>query len=203
MLAALSIAVVAFVSTNIDGMLVLVGFLADPTYRTRTVVLGEYLGIGALVSVSLACALLVVAMPGEYVGLLGIAPIVIGLAKLRAAWQEQRDGAAPQRGGRAGRSKVLAVAGVTIANGGDNLGTYIPLFATSTTVHLLATVAVFAAMAALWCALAHLLVQHHALGALIRRWGSCALPFVLIVLGAYMLWQSGSVGLLHGGGAAS
>ena len=122
MIAALGIAVIAFASTNIDGMLVLVGFLADPTYHTRTVVLGEYLGIGALVSASLACTLLAVAIPGEYVGLLGFAPMIIGLAKLWIARRQQSDDMAPRRADHANSSKVLAVAAVTIANGGDNLG---------------------------------------------------------------------------------
>jgi cadmium resistance protein CadD (predicted permease) len=57
-LATLAVSVVAFASTNVDDVSVLLGFFADPAFRARHVVLGQYLGIGALVAVSLVCSLI-------------------------------------------------------------------------------------------------------------------------------------------------
>jgi cadmium resistance protein CadD (predicted permease) len=50
------VSVAAFASTNIDDIFVLLGFFSAPAFRTRHVVLGQYLGIGALVAVSLVCS---------------------------------------------------------------------------------------------------------------------------------------------------
>src|SRR5688500_5314863 len=48
-LATVGLAIVLFVATNIDDVLVLLGFFADPGFRARHIVVGQYLGIGALV----------------------------------------------------------------------------------------------------------------------------------------------------------
>lgn len=36
-----------FVSTNIDGVFVLLGFFADPRFKAKHVVIGQYFGIAA------------------------------------------------------------------------------------------------------------------------------------------------------------
>ena len=41
-LALIGLAVVVFVSTNIDDVFVLIGFFADKNYRARDVVVGQY-----------------------------------------------------------------------------------------------------------------------------------------------------------------
>jgi cadmium resistance protein CadD (predicted permease) len=80
------------------------------------------------------------------------------------------------------------VAGVTIANGGDNIGIYVPLFASSSTLaEIITLVAIFLAVTAVWCALAYYLVNHQLIATRLRRVGHIVLPFVLIGLGAYIL----------------
>jgi len=81
----------------------------------------------------------------------------------------------------------LAVAAVTVANGADNLGVYIPLFATADVAALAVYGAVFAAQLALWCAGARWLVHHPSAGALLRHWGPGAAPWVLIGIGLWIL----------------
>ena len=49
------------------------GFFADPAFRPRQIVLGQYLGIAALVAASLAALL----VPRAYVGLTGLLPLAI------------------------------------------------------------------------------------------------------------------------------
>src|SRR5688572_25085563 len=46
------LAVVLFISTNIDDIVLLVAFLANPKFRTREVVSGQLGGIGALYAFS-------------------------------------------------------------------------------------------------------------------------------------------------------
>jgi cadmium resistance protein CadD (predicted permease) len=96
---------------------------------------------------------------------------------------------------RAG-GNILTVAIATLANGGDNLSIYTPLFATRSAVEIAAIGLVFALMTALWCVVGHWLVHHPALGAPIRRYGQRAVPFILIGLGALILYRAGTLNLL-------
>jgi cadmium resistance protein CadD (predicted permease) len=187
----LVIAVSAFAATNVDGMLVLIGFFSDPRVRDRHVVVGEFLGMAALVLASLACALTARALPEDWIGLFGLVPIALGVQRLMALFRGQPEEDSllqPARGG------VLPVAAVTVSNGGDNFSTYAPLFASMSAPQLCATVLVFAAMAGLWCFAARALVTRPRLGRSVRRWGPRLLPFVLIALGIRILAATGWLG---------
>lgn len=196
MLATLAVSVVAFASTNVDDIFVLLGFFAAPHFRARHVVLGQYLGISALVAVSLVCSLIALVIPPAYIGLLGLLPIGIGVKKLWETWRGQGDDAEGDRPAPAAH-KILAVAAVTAANGGDNIGVYVPLFATRSLDERLVIIAVFAGMTALWCLVAHHLVNHRALGAPIRRYGHWLLPWVLIAIGIAILLENDTLLVLH------
>jgi len=87
--AALGVAVVVFASTNVDDVFVLAAFFADPRLRVRAIVLGQFLGIGALVAASAAAACAWLAMPDGYPALLGVVPLALGLQKL---WGLRRSG---------------------------------------------------------------------------------------------------------------
>jgi cadmium resistance protein CadD (predicted permease) len=191
MLSTALIAIVAFVSTNIDDIFVLVGFFSTSSYSRRDVVVGQFLGIGFLILVSVVLALLSVAFAPEYVGLLGFLPIAIGLKRL---WSSEDQISNETK--KSSVSKTLSVAGVTVANGGDNLGTYVPLFATISAAQVSLTVIIFAIMTALWCYLGYLFVHNRMVGLQIRTWGRRALPFVLISLGVYILWKTNSFSLI-------
>lgn len=84
--------------------------------------------------------------------------------------------------------------GVTLANGRDNVGVYIPLFATAPG-GIPIYVAAFAVMTAVWCGLGYFVVNNPLLGAQMRRYGHVLLPLVLIALGLYIL--SGAVALVR------
>ena len=118
---------------------------------------------------SLVCAFVAIVIPTQYIGLLGPAPIAIGARKLRTGWRD-RPAWKPDHTRTDGR-RALTVAEVTTANGGDNLGVYIPMFATSTKPALTVTITVFMVLTGLWCAVAHFLVGDPSLGTPPRRWG--------------------------------
>jgi cadmium resistance protein CadD (predicted permease) len=196
LLSDLGVGLAAFVSTNIDDIFLLAAFFADSRLRRRSIVVGQYLGIGALVLASALAALLALALPAGWVALLGCVPLFLGIRMLLALRADTGDGecggdephsrewwigAKPNL-----RSQALAVAGVTIANGGDNIGVYVPLFATAPDA-IAAYALVFAVMTGIWCVLGFALVNNRILGATIRRYGQAILPVVLIALGIYIL----------------
>lgn len=85
----------------------------------------------------------------------------------------------------------MTVAAVTVANGGDNIAVYAPLFAGMTRTAWPLLGVVFAVLTALWCAVGLLLVRHPTLGPPLRRVARPVLPWVLVALGLYILLSSG------------
>jgi cadmium resistance protein CadD (predicted permease) len=187
-LALLSVSLTVFASTNLDDLVLLAAWFADPTLRARTIVLGQLLGIGALVAASAAAALLALAVPDGWPALLGVVPFGIGVSKAwalrRPAVNDDEDDARPAPA--SARWQAFAVAAVTIANGGDNLAVYIPLFAQQP-AHIPLHAAAFALMTLLWCALSRALVTHRAIGERLRRHGHVVVPVVLMALGLWIL----------------
>lgn len=196
LLVVVGVAAVLFVSTNIDDIFVLVTFFADPAYRPRQVVVGQFLGMCALIALSVVGSLLALLAPGEYIGVLGLVPFALGVMKLL---DMRRGGDAEARalGNRSG-GRWLAVALVTVANGGDNIGAYVPVFATRTPVEVSITVVVFLALTAGWCFLGHALVSHPHVGPAVRRIAGPLTPFVLMAIGVAIVIESRAYRLVIG-----
>ncbi|MFF4849808.1 cadmium resistance transporter [Streptomyces sp. NPDC001194] len=100
---------------------------------TRKIVLGQYLGFTAILAVAVAVAAAFGApfLPESAIPYLGLLPLALGLKAAWQAWKHRNedgddDGEAPQGG-----PTTMAVAAVTFANGGDNIGVYVPVFATA------------------------------------------------------------------------
>jgi cadmium resistance transport/sequestration family protein len=195
-LATVGLAIALFVATNIDDVLVLLGFFANPDFRARHIVVGQYLGIGALVLVSLIASLVSLVLAPAYVGLLGLLPIAIGVKQLFDLGSDDDDESGDHEGANVGR--ILTVAGITIANGGDNIGVYTPVFATASLAAVIIITVTFAVMIALLVFAAYWLVNHPRLGAPIRRYGHVVTPVVLIAIGLFVLYEAGSFDLIAG-----
>ena len=89
MLETVAVGIVLFASTNIDDIFLTMAFFADPRLDRRAVVAGKFLGIGVIVAVSTAAAACAMAVPPEWVALLGLAPLGLGLHRLWSAWRAQ------------------------------------------------------------------------------------------------------------------
>jgi cadmium resistance protein CadD (predicted permease) len=188
-LSTLGIGIVVFASTNIDDVVLLSAFCADQHVRMRHIVLGQFLEIGALTGASVIAALAALMIPAGWTALLHLIPLGLGVRGFLRD-RAERDGASPlqaeaQQMEPRPPSQVLAVAGVTIANGGDNVGVYIPLFASDTSMIPL-YVTIFAVLTALWCLLDSLLVHNSLFGQHVSRYGGTGLPFVPIALGLHI-----------------
>ena len=185
-LSVLSRAVVAFAASNIDDIFVLTLFFAQKNLKRWHVVAGQYLGLAGLIAVSLSGYFARLVIPRSWIGLLGFAPIVIGIKKL-VDWNH---GIEADTKNEAGRGSVFTVAVVTFANGGDNIGIYVPLFATSDARALIITLIAFGVLIAVWCALAYYLGKHPAVKRIVDRYGHIVVPFVLIGLGVFIIIES-------------
>ena len=194
----IGLAIVLFISTNVDDLVVLIGFFADAGLRPRQVVAGQYLGIAVLFGLSAVGALLSLVISAAYLGLLGMVPIGIGLTRLFLLRSHQpfleKSDAVQSRPGHYGNIVVVAL--VTMSNGGDNVGIYLPAFAVRSASQIVLIAVVFIVMTAVWCLLAYRMVSHPRLGAPLRRYAHIFSPIILIGLGVLILQNAGTLAWL-------
>ena len=186
------IGVVAFAATNVDDIFLLMMFFSSSSIVASNVVAGQYAGIGLLMAISVLGSLITLVVPSSFIALLGFGPIAIGIKKLYGRFRHQQSGEIQtkilNRNGRAIFISVSKVAAVTFADGSDNIGVYVPLFAShGATTEIITLVAIVMVMSGLWCAMGHYVVNHSFLERNIRRFGDLVFPFVLIAIGISVL----------------
>ncbi|HEX6224848.1 MAG TPA: cadmium resistance transporter [Chryseolinea sp.] len=191
----------AFVTTNIDDIFILVLLFSDPKFKKRCIVLGQYLGIATLTGLSFVGSFVGLLIDVKYVGLLGIVPIYIGIKSLvalvRNISEEKEDVTIALNPLKTGSIfQILSVASITIANGGDNISIYVPLYATLTSTGKIAMTVIFLLMTGLWCLLARYISSHPFASKRIEKYGHLVTPFVFILLGIYIMYQSNTLDLL-------
>ncbi|MBC7998071.1 MAG: cadmium resistance transporter [Leptolyngbya sp.] len=86
--------------------------------------------------------------------------------------------------------QTYQVAAVTIANGGDNISIYVPLFANSNLAAMGVILSVFLIMIAVWCGIAYYLTRHAVIASYFTAYEHRLVPFVLIGLGVLILLNS-------------
>lgn len=185
-------AAVLFAGTNVDDIVVLtvlsISSRAAGRPRPWHIWVGQYAGFTALVAVSLAAAAGLAQVPEHRLWVLGLLPLGLGLGKLVSAVRAHRSGryASP-----AVVTGLAGVIGVTIANGGDNVSAYIPVFRTSSATAITVIVAVFMAGVAVSCLASSRLAAHRAVTYAVQRWGRWAVPVVFILIGCYIFYKTG------------
>jgi cadmium resistance protein CadD (predicted permease) len=183
-----------FAATNIDDMVVLAVVNASSRASGRPkrwhIWAGQYAGVAALVIVSLAAGRGLTLVPERWLWLLGLLPLSLGIGKLVTAIRAHRSGGQAPTAAASGLPGVIAI---TIANGGDNLAAYTPVFATIPAGATAVTIAVFAAGVALWCLAGSWSVSHHNITQAIQRWGHWIIPAVYILIGLYIFHKAGAL----------
>ncbi len=196
MIGTIAAAIGLFAATNIDDIVVLtVLFLATTrgSLKGWQVVLGQYLGFIALVAISVIAALGLTIVPDEWVGFLGLIPLGIGLYGLvrylrrRGEEDDDDDESSIKAGG------LLGVAGITIANGADNISLYTPVFRTQPIPDTVITIVVFLLLVTVWCLAARAIGTNRRVTEALERIEHWLVPVVFIGLGLYIMIGSGVV----------
>ena len=71
--------ILAFMSTNIDDIFILILFYGNKEYKESEIITGQFLGIITLIVVSLIGSLIGLVLPQAYIGLLGLIPLYLGI----------------------------------------------------------------------------------------------------------------------------
>jgi cadmium resistance transport/sequestration family protein len=203
---------IAFVATNIDDIIILLLFFSqvNADFRRRHIVFGQYLGFTAIILASLPGFFTGLVVPREWIGLLGVLPIAIGVKQLVSREKETAQVQAVTSEFEYSNSsnsrisfllsifspQTYKVAAVAFANGGDNISIYIPLFAGNQLVSLSVILSVFFLMVGVWCAIAYLLTSHCTIAWVLMRYGQPIVPFGLIGLGLFIMYERGAFGLI-------
>ncbi|MET9608250.1 cadmium resistance transporter [Streptomyces sp. NPDC006512] len=189
-----------FAVTNIDDILILSLFFAQGAGHrgsTRRIVLGQYLGFAAILAVAVAAAFGATFLPESAIPYLGLLPLALGLKAAWQAWKDHREGGADEEEAqdKEGGPSPLEVAAVTFANGGDNIGVYVPVFATAGIGGMTVYAVVFLALVAVWCFAGRYFATRPVIAKALARWGHILLPLVLIAIGLLILIEGGAFGL--------
>jgi len=192
----LATAVVAFLGTTIDDVIILTAlFMARGTTgrpTARAIVVGQYLGFAGILAAALLAATGLQIVPDHWVGLLGLVPIAFGVWGL---WRLRGNGAdsRPQLATSATR-----IATITFANGADNIGVFTPLFRDLHTAGALLATALFLILLGVLCGLGALLGSHRTIVAVLGRISHWLVPVVFIAVGVLILVTSGTAAAVRG-----
>lgn len=192
-------AVGLFLVTNIDDVIVLSLFYARGAGvrgTTARILGGQYLGFGAILAAAVLVALGARSfLPEEVIPYFGLIPLVLGLLAAWRTWRAWRDDD-DDEGEVNGRAlSVPTIAAVTFANGGDNVGVYVPVFAAVGTAGIIAYSIVFLALVAVLVAAARFVATRKPIAEVLERWERVLFPIVLIGLGIVILVEGGAFGL--------
>ncbi len=185
-----------FIATNVDDIIVLSLFFARGAGQrgaTRRILLGQYLGFAGILGTAVLVTIGAGAfLPSAAIPYFGLIPLSLGAWAAWQAWRGDDDDEAEIADRSVG---VWTVAGVTFANGGDNIGVYTPVFLNVKPIAVVAYCVVFLALVAVLVAVAKFVATRPPIAELLERWEYVLFPVVLIGLGIVILVSGGAFGL--------
>lgn len=223
MISTIITAFVSFASTNIDDIFILTLFFSqiNNDMKIKHIFIGQYLGIGFLTTISIIGALGISIIPSEYVGFLGLVPIYLGVkayfdykkenkdnkdvtneefqndTNIRTIELEETTYIREKHMLNFSRNfinlSVIKVFSLTLANGADNIGIYVPLFTSMNLMDIMVTVIIFILLIALWCFIALKLSERSFVQKNIEKYKHIFVPIIFICIGVFILKESETI----------
>jgi len=180
----------SFIVTNIDDIFVLMLLFSQASSQAKAsngrtvkgnriypkdIVIGQYLGFALLVLISLLATFGVTLIPDQWVGLLGLIPIYLGV-KLFIKGEDEDEGA--------------ILSSLNKFNKFYLSGIYIPFFSTLNNNQLVITVVTFFIMVAVWCLIGYRLARFRYVSETLEKYGRWVIPIVFIGLGFYIMAEN-------------
>lgn len=181
------------------------------------ITIGQYLGFSAIIIVSMIGFGVAFVLPAEPIGFLGLLPVLLGVWKgLHLVFpvdKESPDGDREARNieetrqpeeytrelgrkgwwtrfSKIGLKSISSVAMVSIINGGDNIGTYVPLFSQAKGAEIAIYVVIYYVLLGVWILVAWLIMKQKHILHVAERWAGTFIPFLYVGLGIFIVVKS-------------
>ena len=191
--------IILYSGTAVDLLIILMLFFAKRKSRKDiiNIYLGQFLGSGSLILLSLLFAFVLNYIPSkEILGLLGLIPIFLGLKVLLLG---DSDGEAIAKEGlrKDNKNLIFLVAMITFAScGADNIGVFVPYFTTLNLANLIVALLTFLVMIYLLVFSAQKLAQVPSVGETLEKYSRWFIAVVYLGLGMYILIENNSFDML-------
>ena len=185
--------IILYSGTAVDLLIILMLFFSKRKSRKDiiNIYLGQFLGSGSLILLSLLFAFVLNYIPSkEILGLLGLIPIFLGLKVLLLG---DSDGEAIAKEGlrKDNKNLIFLVAMITFAScGADNIGVFVPYFTTLNLANLIVALLTFLVMIYLLVFSAQKLVQVPSVGETLEKYSRWFIAVVYLGLGIYILIEN-------------
>ena len=192
--------IILYSGIAIDLLIILMLFFAKRKSRKDiiNIYLGQFLGSGSLILLSLFFAFVLNYIPSkEILGLLGLIPIFLGLKVLLLG---DSDGEAIAKEGlrKDNKNLIFLVAMITFAScGADNIGVFVPYFTTLNLANLIVALLTFLVMIYLLVFSAQNLAQVPSVGETLEKYSRWFIAVVYLGLGIYILIENNSFDILR------
>lgn len=199
MLGTIIAGVVTYWSTAIDLLIILMLFFAKVKDKkgVRDIYIGQFLGSGLLILVSLFFAVILHYVPDKrLLGFLGIIPVFLGIKALILGDSDGEKMANEKLKDTNQNNLIKTLIFITIVScGADNVGLFVPYFISLTLPKLLITLIVFLTMIFLLVFIAQKSVSIPTVGTVLEKYSRWFIGIVYIFIGGSVLIENGSIQL--------
>jgi cadmium resistance protein CadD (predicted permease) len=187
------IAAGAFIGTNLDNLLLLVALHRRFGDHARMVTAGYFSGMILIGAISFVIGEAGEFVPIAYLGLLGLIPILIGVHGLIALTRNKQSEEMTGPGIYKNHHAIFITVLMTqLSNSADSIITFSVLFADSADVADYLIAPTFLAMTGGFAWLSLYALKRRRLGNFLARYGNYVTPFILILVGIYVLSNTAS-----------
>ncbi|MCC4388571.1 CadD family cadmium resistance transporter [Limosilactobacillus reuteri] len=199
MLGTIIAGVVTYWSTAIDLLIILMLFFAKVKDKkgVRDIYIGQFLGSGLLILVSLFFAVILHYVPDKrLLGFLGIIPVFLGIKALILGDSDGEKMANEKLKDTNQNNLIKTLIFITIVScGADNVGLFVPYFISLALPKLLITLVVFLIMIFLLVFIAQKSVSIPIVGTVLEKYSRWFIGIVYIFIGGSVLIENGSIQL--------
>lgn len=176
----------AFMATNLDNLVLMIGLFGRYSDRRHEVLFGYLAGMLIIAAVTFYVGKLAGSAPVQYLGLLGVVPVLIGLTEIVRLFRNKGVVHDPVVPG-AGSTAVVATLLAQLGNSTDTIITYSVLFSDANDLADYLVLLSFAGMASLLALVAYLALRHPWLSRPVQLYGHYITPLILITVGMFVL----------------
>lgn len=187
-LAIIAVTAGAFIGTNLDNLILLVALYSRFQKQSSMVTAGYFAGMTIIAVVCFMVGEAGNFIPLDYLGLLGVIPIVMGVVGLLQLFRSTQDG---ENAGfvtaNSPRTVFITVLMTQLSNSADSIITFSVFVVDSSKQGDYLIAPTFFAMVGVFAWLAYFSLNHRKVSHILGSYGHYVTPFILIFVGLYIL----------------